>query len=632
MKISFDNFQKSISFLQLICIIFIVSFRISVEYTSVLLAFALFFQVFTYKEQLIKFVVGFIFVLLVLSFIFLKPTMFYPVLFILISCYYLWRKSSFKDHLLIYLTTIISFFICIILFESENELFLFFEILFLFFVVISSFALLLRHDIEHHHIIKHRLGLQSRRVEVKRLLNSKKVLEQKLLGFILGTSLIITFSGLICAYFFIPYISRLYVNNGYYHSDFPDSFNLNSIGRVSVTKEKRLNVRIVNGKFPNRLYLKNKVFTKYKNGIWSSDNEPFSEFFKVEGELNYEIEIQDYKNSNNGFKPVEKVSIELKNSRLKVYINKFGVVQFDKIIHSPKYRISIFKNSKKKNISVDEYLQLPKNLPRKIKILGKELFKNSGKKSDRIMRVLNYLKKLKYSENYGIVSSNEDPVEKFLFKTKNGPCGLFASSAVLLFRLGNIPSRLAIGFSNSTKNRKSIIFRGKDAHSWVEIYKDGKWQIIDPTANVRVNLITMKKTDSNKGILGRVILVILPVFIIIIILLVLIFKYMKKSVSSPEIKRTIRIKPVKPPSITTFEVSMIFSELINSKIFQEISRDNGETALNYGLRLKGKGHKNAKYVITASKLANRVLFSEIDKKEKEEILIKLKSILKKFKI
>lgn len=75
-----------------------------------------------------------------------------------------------------------------------------------------------------------------------------------------------------------------------------------------------------------------------------------------------------------------------------------------------------------------------------------------------------------------------DPVEWFLWTSKEGHCEFFASSMVLLLRVLGIPARLQTGFAGGQQlGRGEYLLRDANAHAWVLAFVNGRWQVFDPT-------------------------------------------------------------------------------------------------------------------------------------------------------
>lgn len=74
-------------------------------------------------------------------------------------------------------------------------------------------------------------------------------------------------------------------------------------------------------------------------------------------------------------------------------------------------------------------------------------------------------------------------LETFLFVRKVGHCEHFASTALVLLRMMNIPTRFVSGFRVTSNPVAGVItIREEDAHAWVEAWdKERGWIALDPT-------------------------------------------------------------------------------------------------------------------------------------------------------
>ncbi len=81
----------------------------------------------------------------------------------------------------------------------------------------------------------------------------------------------------------------------------------------------------------------------------------------------------------------------------------------------------------------------------------------------------------------------EDSVDEFLFVSKRGFCGHFASSFTFLMRAAGIPSRVVVGYQGGLWNdlENYLLVSQSDAHAWVELWSPERgWYALDPTAAV----------------------------------------------------------------------------------------------------------------------------------------------------
>jgi hypothetical protein len=78
-------------------------------------------------------------------------------------------------------------------------------------------------------------------------------------------------------------------------------------------------------------------------------------------------------------------------------------------------------------------------------------------------------------------------VDDFIFNTRRGFCGHFASAFVSMMRSAGVPSRVVTGYLGGEWNPigRYFVIKQSDAHAWAEIWVDGQgWTRIDPTGVV----------------------------------------------------------------------------------------------------------------------------------------------------
>jgi transglutaminase-like putative cysteine protease len=83
--------------------------------------------------------------------------------------------------------------------------------------------------------------------------------------------------------------------------------------------------------------------------------------------------------------------------------------------------------------------------------------------------------------------SFDDPVDEFLFETRQGFCEHYAAAFTVLMRAAGIPARVVTGYLGGTVNPIGdyLIVRQRDAHAWSEVWlPEQGWVRIDPTQAV----------------------------------------------------------------------------------------------------------------------------------------------------
>ncbi|MDB6089706.1 MAG: transglutaminase [Gammaproteobacteria bacterium] len=80
-----------------------------------------------------------------------------------------------------------------------------------------------------------------------------------------------------------------------------------------------------------------------------------------------------------------------------------------------------------------------------------------------------------------------DSVDDFLFRSRVGFCGHYASAFVTLMRAAGVPARVVTGYLGGEWNAIGdyFVIHQSDAHSWAEVWLEGRgWARVDPTAVV----------------------------------------------------------------------------------------------------------------------------------------------------
>lgn len=95
-----------------------------------------------------------------------------------------------------------------------------------------------------------------------------------------------------------------------------------------------------------------------------------------------------------------------------------------------------------------------------------------------------------------------DAIDDFLFNTRRGFCGHYASAFTALMRAAGIPARVVTGYQGGIYNRLGDYWyvSQADAHAWSEIWLQGAgWQRVDPTAVVAPDRLERGAENSMAG-------------------------------------------------------------------------------------------------------------------------------------
>jgi transglutaminase-like putative cysteine protease len=92
-----------------------------------------------------------------------------------------------------------------------------------------------------------------------------------------------------------------------------------------------------------------------------------------------------------------------------------------------------------------------------------------------------------------------NPVDRFLFDTRQGFCEHYASAFGVMMRAAGIPARVILGYQGGELNPMGghLIVRQADAHAWNEVWLEGVgWRRVDPTFAVAPERIDLGRSES----------------------------------------------------------------------------------------------------------------------------------------
>ncbi len=155
--------------------------------------------------------------------------------------------------------------------------------------------------------------------------------------------------------------------------------------------------------------------------------------------------------------------------------------------------------------SIRNYLNLPEELPGRVRDLAVQLASDPPTPYDKVMAIQNYLRQFPYSLKVPGAPAGRDVADYFLFDLQKGYCDYFATTMVVMVRSIGIPARLVTGYSSGTyddKNHRFLVVQA-NAHSWVEVYFPGiGWVEFEPTSNEPAFIRPGEPVDQAKPVMG----------------------------------------------------------------------------------------------------------------------------------
>ncbi len=129
-------------------------------------------------------------------------------------------------------------------------------------------------------------------------------------------------------------------------------------------------------------------------------------------------------------------------------------------------------------------LHVPESLSAEARARCIETLRGASTDAEKIRAVTGFFRQ-HFTYRLGVnIPSNQDPLSYFLTERPPAHCEYFASAAVIMLRLGGVPSRYATGFVVTEKNRAGNywVARNRDAHAWAEAWDEARgWVVVEAT-------------------------------------------------------------------------------------------------------------------------------------------------------
>jgi len=144
-------------------------------------------------------------------------------------------------------------------------------------------------------------------------------------------------------------------------------------------------------------------------------------------------------------------------------------------------------------------LDQPRNRNPRTQQLAREMRSAHADDMELVRAVLDMFRQQPFYYTLTPPKLSDNSVDEFLFDTRRGFCGHYASAFAALMRAAGIPARVVTGYQGGTLNPYGDywILRQSDAHAWTEVWIDGRgWTRIDPTAAIAPERVERGLADA----------------------------------------------------------------------------------------------------------------------------------------
>ena len=401
---------------------------------------------------------------------------------------------------------------------------------FLLFVISATWTLILFHlrrEMEDNFLLKHADPRASERVEIQRILASKRIVDRR---FFVGTALVSlgVFALAGAMFLAIPRIGVgfFFRGQGSLHMvGFSDGMKLGGHGRLKYDSTIVMRVKVgdhrLRGRRAPSMYWRGSSFDLYQRGRWSHSKRAPSSQLRIE-RLTKTRERRYLPGPSLGFRDDNFEQLRASLVEQDIYLDPIGAdvlfaatspVAFEVDVPFRTIRASDERNDEirlrhegplhyrawsqleppsaeelaaapdKLASTFEVYLQLPPEITARTRDLAAQITAGATTTYQRANRIRDWLiANLDYSLDLEDPGAQE-PIDFFLFTHKAGHCEYFASAFAVLARAAGVPTRNVNGFHGGEWNEAGYTaVRAGDAHAWSEVYFPGQgWVVYDAT-------------------------------------------------------------------------------------------------------------------------------------------------------
>ena len=243
--------------------------------------------------------------------------------------------------------------------------------------------------------------------------------------------------------------------------------------------------------FPELLRLREAVFTKYRNGIWT--REPLADRH-ARGHMGIELVPDDsYLPDDHlarisvdqnvvgtGFLFLPYRSSHVHVERGRAVLLSDGAVQVSSSRPTVRYEVSVAKEDPR---GAGESAIDPARVPPEIRDYAWKLTEGITDPRQIADRIVEHFR-TGFVYTLDPPRGSGEPLENFLLRSKAGHCEYFASAAAMMLAARGVRARLVTGSYGGEVGAFSnvIVVRGTNLHAWVEAELDGTgFQVVEPT-------------------------------------------------------------------------------------------------------------------------------------------------------
>jgi transglutaminase-like putative cysteine protease len=160
---------------------------------------------------------------------------------------------------------------------------------------------------------------------------------------------------------------------------------------------------------------------------------------------------------------------------------------------------------------IEMFRRLPDDSSPRARALARSWIVDGPSGAAIVARAMDYLRSQPFVYTLTPPALGAQPVDEFLFETREGFCEHYASAMTVLMRAAGLPARVVIGYQGGELNGFGgyHIIRQSDAHAWTEVWlQDEGWVRVDAVAAVAPDRLALGSTryGGSRGFIANTVL------------------------------------------------------------------------------------------------------------------------------
>jgi len=267
-------------------------------------------------------------------------------------------------------------------------------------------------------------------------------------------------------------------------SGFSDQLRPGSVSKVVVSRAIAFRAEFAGSlPAPGQLYWRGVTFTDFDGDVWRTGDTDLGPVPSLNGsgQTEYTVTLEPH-----GQRWLFALDLPVDASPGTVIKADHTVMSIRRVTRRLQYSVRSLTDyeADRTDVAPQASLMLPDGSNPQARDLARRWRAAAKEPAEIVQTALRYFSQNEFGYTLQAPLLSRQAIDEFLFRTRKGYCGHYASAFVFLMRAANIPARVVAGYLGGDVNPFGgyLIVRQSHAHAWAEVWLQGKgWRRVDPS-------------------------------------------------------------------------------------------------------------------------------------------------------